>query len=475
MPITATTNTQATADLEDAAIDELRAAIRGGVLTPEDPEYDDVRVVYNAMSDRHPALIARCLGPADVAAAVRFAREHDLLIAVRGGGHSVAGHSTCNGGVMIDLSLMRGVHIDPEARTARVGGGAIWKDVDREAQLFGLATPGGVVSETGVAGLTLGGGLGWLRRRHGLSCDNLLSVEIVTATGEVLRASNDEHPDLFWALRGGGGNFGIVTSFEFRLHPVGPEVYMAAPIYAMEDAAEVYRGFRDIMTEVPDEVAGACLIWWFPEVPALPEPTRNRHVAIPAAVYAGDDPEEGERILRPLREMAEPLADISHPGPYTAIQSGFDPFFPKGEIHSYWKSLYLDEVPDEAIDLIAERGPERSSRMTMFNLLQLGGEMGRVGPTETAFAYREPGYMLSIDGNWLDAAETDGHVAWVRAFWEEMQRFATGGPYLNFLGADPDTEDLVASAYGPNHRRLREVKRRYDPENVFHLNGNIRP
>jgi hypothetical protein len=461
--------------ISDEALEAFRAQIRGEVLVPSDPGYAGVRVTYNAMHDGRPALIVSCAGTADVADAVNFAREQGLAVAVRGGGHSIAGLSAIDGGMLIDLAAMRGVQVDPDARVARVEGGALWADVDRETQAFGLATPGGVVSDTGVAGLTLGGGYGWLRRKHGLSSDNVLEAEVVGADGEVRKASADSNPDLYWALRGGGGNFGIVTSFTFRLHPVGPEVAFAATFYPIEEVSDVLRGWREYVEQAPNEVTSVCVTITFPANPEMPEAVHDRPVAIIGGVYAGDV-EEGMKVMQPLRELGTVLFDMSGPTPFTAVQQGFDPLFPRGEQRAYWKSQYLDELPDDAIDAISARAKDRPAPLTMVNTFLMGGAIAEVGEEDTAFSERKPSYMVSIDGIWTDAAEDADRVAWIRSTWEEVKEFGTGGVYLNFTGlAGEDADAGVDSAFGRNLKRLAEVKAKYDPENFFRVNNNISP
>ena len=465
-----------TATVDEAALEELSMVFRGAVLHPGEEGYEEARVIFNGMFERRPAMIVRCSGTADVIDAVKFARAHDLLVAVRGGGHSVAGNSICEGGLMIDLSQMNGVHVDRKARTVRAQGGATWGAVDREAQAFGLATPGGVVSTTGVAGLTLNGGIGWLRNKYGLSCDNLISAEVVTADGELLTASATEHKDLLWALRGGGGNFGIVTSLEFQAHPLGPVVMAAVPMYPLESGPKILRRWRDWVATSPDEVTSAALLWTLPVHPNMPEAAQGQPVLITAGVYAGS-PEEGERVLQPLREFGEPLGEIAGAMPFRMVQSAFDPFFPAtGEILSYWKSLYVSDLSDEVIDIICEQGANRSSPMTLINIPYLGGAVRRVRPDETAFAVRDAAFMISIDGNWRDPSEGQTHIAWVREAWDRLLPHSTGAVYLNFMGAEEQGADaLVRSAFGANYDRLVDVKTKYDPTNMFRLNQNIKP
>jgi FAD/FMN-containing dehydrogenase len=431
--------------------------------------------LFNAMHVARPALIAQCSGTADVVDAVNFAREHDLAVAVRGGGHSIAGLSTIDDGLLIDLSAMRGVQVDPEQRLAHVQGGAVLGDLDRETQAFGLATPVGVVSDTGVAGLTLGGGYGWLRRKHGLSCDNLVQVQIVGADGQVRTASAEHNPDLFWAIRGGGGNFGIVTSFTYRLHPVGPIVAFAAPFYPLEDVADVIRSWRDYLAEAPQEVTSLVATLTLPSAPGLPEVVHNRAVAVVGGVYAGEAV-EGMKVMAPLRELGTPLFDMSQPMPYTAVQSGFDAFFPRNTLRAYWKSQYLTELTDDTIEIIASRALDRPSPLTAVNTWQMGGAIGAVGPEETAFAERSAPFMVEIAGNWSDPAADAETITWVRSAWQALKPYGTGGMYLNFTGlADEPMRTGVDDALGRNLRRLAEVKAIYDPENFFRYNNNILP
>jgi len=427
------------------------------------------------MHEGEPDLVAICSTTADVIEAVKTARDRGLPVAVRGGGHSVAGLSTIDGGMLIDLAPMNGVEVDQERRLAKVQGGALLSDLDRATQQFGLATPSGVVSDTGVAGLTLGGGYGWLRRKYGLSSDNLLEAEIVTASGEVLTASKDEHPDLFWAIRGGGGNFGIVTSFTFALYPVGPEVAFAATFYPLEELGSVLRGWRDYVEQAPDEVTATCVTMTFPANPELPEAVHDRPVAIIGGVYAGDV-EEGMKVMQPLRELGTPLFDMSGPTPYVGVQTGFDPLFPRDTLRAYWKSQYLDELTDAAIDTIAAKAGDRPAPLTLVNTFHMGGAIADVGEEETAFAQRSAPYMISIDGMWTDEAEDDANVAWVRSAWNEIAEFGTGEVYLNFTGlADEAAQAGVDSAFGRNLARLAEVKATYDPDNFFQRNNNIVP
>jgi FAD/FMN-containing dehydrogenase len=458
-----------------SALDELRAQLGGIAIAPADAEYATVREVFNAMHGGQPEIAVRCAGTADVVAAVKFARAHGLTVAVRGGGHSIAGLSANDGGMLLDLGPMDGVQVDPEARLARVQGGALWADVDRETQAFGLVTPGGVVSDTGVAGLTLGGGYGWLRRKYGLTSDSLVEAQIVCADGEVRTASEHSNPDLFWAIRGGGGNFGVVTSFTFRLYELGPDVAFAATFYPLEEAAQVLRRWRDHVEGAPDEVTSSCVSITFPANPELPEAIHDRPVLIVGGVYAGDVA-EGMEAMKPLRELGTPLFDMSGPTPFVGVQTGFDPLFPRNVLHAYWKSQYLERLSDEAIDVVAAKALDRPSPLTLVNIFHMGGAIADVDPEATAFATREPEYMTSIDGMWTDEISDADGVAWVRSAWEEISRHGTGEVYLNFTGLAGEAPSAgVDSALGRNLRRLAEVKNAYDPDNFFRVNNNILP
>ncbi len=462
-------------DIAEAEIDELRMTMRGPLLRAGQPGYDDARVIYNGMFDRRPALIARCRGAADVMDVVRFASRRRLLTAVRGGGHSVAGASMCDEGLVIDLSQMSGVVVDHKRRVARVQGGATWADVDRETQAFGLATPGGIVSHTGVAGLTLGGGIGWLRNKYGLSCDNLVSADVVTADGAVLTANADENADLFWALRGGGGAFGAVTSFEFRLRPVGPMVAAVFSMYPMAATRDVVKRWREWVASAPEEATSEIAMWTAPAAQSLPFSVHDREVVIAAGVYAGDL-QEGLRVLRPLREFGAPLGEIVGEIPYRIVQRAFDPFFPNtGEVISYWKSLYLGDLNDAAIEIMADSAENRSSPSTMVFVQHLGGAVRRLRPDETAFAIRDAAFVMNFMGNWRDARETPGHVAWVREAWKRLSPHSTGAVYMNYLGREErDADSLARATFGANYDRLVQIKAKYDPTNLFRLNHSIK-
>jgi len=454
-------------------VDHLRAACRGPVLLPTDQGYDAARAIWNGAIDRRPACIARCTGVADVVAAVRFARERELVVAVRSGGHGVGGHALCDDGLVIDLSPMKGIRVDPTARTARAEAGVLWGELDREAQLYGLATVGGIVTHTGIAGLTLGGGIGWLMRKHGATVDNLLSVDLVTADGEVLRASEDENADLFWGVRGGGGNFGIVTSFEYRLHPVGP-IVLAGPIYhPLDDAREVLRFYREFITAAPDELTTIFNLRVAPPLPFLPEDVRGKPIVMVGACYAGAV-EDGIEVVRPLKEFGSPIVDLLEPKPYTALQSMFDPSVPHGW-HYYWKSVELPPLTDAAIDTLVEHASALTSPKSYCIVFQLGGALGRIGQDATAFSQRDAAHNVNICAVWTeDDPEGERHVAWTRDFFSAMQPHAGDRVFLNFLG--DEGAGRVRQAYGKRkYERLVALKRTYDPTNFFRLNQNIEP
>ncbi len=449
--------------LDEGLVQELKATFRGELLGPGDYGYDEARAVWNAMISRMPALIARCAGAADVIRAVDFARTNNLLVSVRGGGHSVAGYGACDGGLMIDLSRMKGIRVDPAGRTVRGEPGLTWGEFDRETQAFGLATTGGAVSSTGIAGLTLGGGLGYLMRRFGLACDNLMSVDIVTADGELRTASETRNEDLFWGIRGGGGNFGIVTSFEYRLHPVGPTVLgglILHPFSVVRDAMQFYREFT---ATAPDELTTpfACIT----------EPDGNQVCGF-AVCYSGSL-EEGEAVIRPLREFGSPIADTVGPMLYTELQRLDDPLYPPGRLN-YWKSSFIHDLSDAAIENMVAHFESVPSPLTAVLLEQLGGAVSHVAKNETAFNERDAPYSLIITGEWIDPAESAGNIRWVRDAWESMRPFESEAAYVNYLGAEE--QDRIQAAYGAEkYERLVALKNRYDPTNVFRLNPNIRP
>jgi FAD/FMN-containing dehydrogenase len=448
---------------------------RGNVITPDQDGYDDARAVWNGTVDRRPRLIARCSRTADVAAAVRFARDRDLEIAVRGGGHNVAGTAVSDDGIVIDLSAMRAVIVDPVERTALVQGGALWGDVDQETQAHGLATTGGIVSHTGVGGLSLGGGIGWLMRKHGLTADNLVEAELVTAEGDIIRASANDHPDLFWALRGGGGNFGIVSSFRFTLHPVGPTV-MAGPVFwAAEDTSDVLRFYREFVTDAPDELGNVVRLGTIPPWPAVSRELHFRPAIAVASCYAGPV-EGGERAVRSLREFGTPLVDLVEPTLYVNHQSSIDDTVPHGW-HYYWKATNLTRLSDEVIEIVAEHAYRAASPRSYAAMFHMGGAVARAPRDATAYAGRDVDHNMSIDAVWLSGQEDTvraAETAWARAFLDAL-RPHHAGVYVNFLDSDDDTSRVREAYSDDTYWRLAEVKAKYDPENVFQNNKNILP
>jgi FAD/FMN-containing dehydrogenase len=444
--------------------------IRGDILEPGDAGYDQARRVWNATVDRRPSAIVRCRGTADVIHAVNHARDHGLLLAVRCGGHSFAGKSVCDDGLVIDLSPMRGVWVSPDGTTARAQGGATWADFDHETQAFGLATTGGLISHTGVAGLTLGGGIGWLARKHGLACDNLLSAEVITAAGERVHASADEAADLYWGLRGGGGNFGVVTSFEFRLHPVGPELLGGMIMHPFEAAADGLRFYRDFAANAPDEVACYAMFARIPDVDPFPEAHRGRTGFVFAASYAGPL-DEGERVLAPLRAFGKPILDALGPTPYTVLQQAFDEPQKPGN-RWYGKSGFWEAMSDEAIDTLVAGVDPLSGPMTMVFFERLGGALSRVPVDATAFPHRTAPFNFGITAGWTDPAEDAQHIAWTRQLHASLSSYDRG-VYVNY--ADEDESGNTDAAYGPNYPRLVEVKNRWDPDNLFRMNMNVVP
>jgi FAD/FMN-containing dehydrogenase len=459
--------------LDTEATEAFVQGLRGAALRPGDEGYDDARAIWNGLIDRRPALIVQCTGAADVVDAVNFAREQDLLLSIKAGGHNVAGNAVNDGGLVIDLSQMNGVHVDPVTQTVRAQAGATWAEMDREGQLFGLAVPGGVVSTTGIAGLTLHGGAGHLRRKYGLSIDNLLSVEIVTADGQLRRASASENEDLFWAVRGAGSNFGVVTSFEFKAHPVGPMVMVGAIFYPLEHLRTLLPAWRDAVAAAPDELSSVALCWSVPPGEPFPEEHHGKDVLVVAAAYAGAV-EDGESVVQPLRDLGQPLIDLSGPWPWRGLQSGFDALFPKGGFY-YWKSRALAELTDEAIDVIADFAFRRPSPGTDIIVWHNGGAMSVVDETATAYGGRDAGFLVTGEASWFDASLNDDAIAWGREFWAAIGEHSTGGIYLNFAGLGEEKEELVRAGYGVNYERLAKLKAKYDPDNLFRMNLNITP
>jgi len=457
--------------LIQSPFDSLQKSFRGEILQPHSPGYDQARTIWNAMIDKHPAAIARCTGRADVAAAVNFAREHRLDLAVRGGGHNIAGNALCDGGLVIDLSLMKAVRVDAIARRAHVGPGATLADVDRETQKFGLAVPTGINSTTGIAGLTLGGGFGWLARRLGLTIDSLVSAEVVTADGQALRASATDHPDLFWALRGGGGNFGVVTDFEFQLHPVGPEVLAGLIVFPLAEAKQVLQQHRELMATAPAELNVWAVLRQAPPLPFLPADVHGRDIIALAVFYSGD-PAEGAKLIDPIRRFGHAYGEHIGVQPFTAWQQAFDPLLTPG-MRNYWKSHNFTTLPDEAFDVVANYAGRLPSPHCEIFLGVIGGAVSRVASDATAYGSREANIVMNVHCRWETPREDSACIAWARDFFRAAAPFATGSVYVNFLTADET--DRVGAAYGRNLGRLAEIKARFDPTNLFHVNQNIKP
>jgi len=468
------TGAGATIVLDDVAVTQLAASLRGSLIRPGDADYDTARAVWNGMIDRHPALIARCVCTEDVVTAIRFARAHALLVAVRGGGHNVAGSAVCDDGLVIDLSRMKAIQIDPAARTVRAQAGLTWGDLDRATQELGLATPGGLVSETGIAGLTLGGGIGWLRNKYGLSCDNLISAEIVTADGQIRTVSAHEHADLFWALRGGGGNYGVVTMFEYQLHPVGPEVALCFVLYPAAQAREALQFFRSYAAAAPDEISAIAVMGTVPHADAYPLETQGQRYIVFGACYAGPV-DLGQQVLQPLREWSTPMLDFSGVMPYVDVQTLWDADYPAGKLRYYWKSIYVDELSDAVIDRLVSAASESPSHHATVDVWHIGGAIGRIDATASAFGRRDMPYLIGIEGNWEDARDDEPNIAWTRTLWADLHRFSSGAVYLNFPGFGEEGEALVRAGYGENYDRLAALKRTYDPTNLFRLNQNVAP
>jgi len=452
-------------------VDAFAARISGGVLSAADGGYEDARKVWNGTVDRHPALIARCLNDGDIQAAVRFAGAHRMLVSVRGGGHHIAGNAVAEGGLMIDLSGMRTVAIDPANRTARVGPGALLADFDRAAQAHGLATPLGINSTTGVAGLTLGGGFGWLTRRYGMTIDNLLAATVVTADGEVRVASAASEPDLFWALRGGGGNFGVVTSFEFRLHPVGPEIYAGLVVYPFAQARQVLRAWRDFTADASDELSVWSVLRKAPPLPFLPASAHGTEVVVLAVAHSGDVA-AGQRAAAPVLQFGEPVGSALGPTPYAAFQGAFDPLLAPGG-RNYWKSHNFSTLTDSALEVVIEAAGRLPGPECEIFVAQLGAAMARVNPSATAYVGRDARYVMNVHGRWSDPRDDDRVRSWARQVFQNAAPHATGSGYVNFL--TEDEAERVAASYGINYPRLQTAKRRFDPQNLFRMNLNIAP
>ncbi len=458
--------------VDEAKVQDFKASLRGELIRPGDAGYDDARKIYNGMIDKRPALIARCTGAVDVINAVNFARANKLLVAVRGGGHNVAGNAVCDGGIMIDLSRMKGIRIDPARRTARAEPGLTWAEFDRETQAFGLALPGGIQSTTGIAGFTVGGGYGYLSRKYGLTIDNLLSADVVTAEGRLLIASEKDNADLFWGVRGGGGNFGVVTSFEFRLHPIGPTILGGRLIYPLDKAKEVLQFYREYIAKAPDNLDTILAFVTAPKAPPMPENIQGKPVLAILVCYTGPI-EEGERIIKPLRTSCPPAIDLVGPTPYTALQKMLDAANPPGW-QNYWKSEYMKGLSDEAIDTLVDYAAKRSSPMSKIMIAHLLGAVRKVGDDKTPYSHRDAPFIINIVGMWQDTTKNEENIKWVRDLWNAVQPFATGGVYVNFLMTEG--ADRVMAAYGKKkYERLAALKNKYDPANFFSLNQNIKP
>lgn len=456
-------------EVDEAAVQALKSGLRGQLLRPGDDGYDTARKVWNGMIDRHPALIARCATASDVMRSVRFGRERGLEVAVRGGGHSASGLAVCEGGLVIDLSGMKSMRIDSRRRTVRCEPGLTWGEFDRETQAFGLALTGGLQSTTGIAGFTLGGGFGYLARQHGLTSDSLLSADVVTAGGEMLTASADENADLFWGLHGGGGNFGIVTSFEFQLHPLGP-VLGGMLMYPVARAKEVIGYFREFAATAPNELFPIVAFTTAPAAPSVPAHLQGKPVVSIVLCYSAD-PEEGKRILRPLYAALPPDADLVRVRPYTDMQMLLDAANPAGRLN-YWKSEYLQGLPDGAVNALIEHNQRRSSPFSKIMIPRLGGAISTAG--DSAYVHRSAPYLINVMAMWADPQDSDGQVAWARELWSALRPFSAGGVYVNFLS--DEGADRVKAAYDPQtYRKLATLKKKYDPENFFHLNQNIQP
>lgn len=457
--------------LEAAVVEQFKSGLRGKLVQPGEPGYDEARTIWNAMIDKRPALIARCVGTADVMRAVGFAREHRLLLAVRSGGHGIAGSAVCDGGFMIDLSPMKSVQVDPESRRAYVQAGATLADMDHETQAFGLATPLGINSTTGVAGLTLGGGFGWLTRKYGLSVDNLLGAEVVTADGRCVRASLTENSDLFWGLRGGGGNFGVATLFEFQLHPVGPEVFSGLVVYPLAQAKSVLARYRQWADQMPEDLNVWVVMRHAPPLPFLPKEVHGQKVVVFACFYAGDT-SAGPRAFEPLRQFGSPLGQHLGPQPYTQWQRTFDPLLAPGA-RNYWKSHNFTQLSDGAIDTLVEYANKLPSPHTEVFVGFLAGQANRVPPDATAYAMRDARFVMNVHGRWEQAADDQRCIAWAREFFRAAAPHATGGAYVNFM--TQEETDRIAAAYGPNYEPLLRLKKKFDPTNLFSMNHNLNP
>jgi FAD/FMN-containing dehydrogenase len=454
-----------------AKITALRNEFEGLVLTPDDTDYDEARKIWNAMVDKRPAIIARCAGTQDVVKAINFARDHDILLAVRGGGHHIAGNSLCDGGLVVDLSMMKAVTVNPKARRATAEGGATLADLDAATQAHGLATPVGINSTTGVAGLTLGGGFGWLSRKYGMTVDNLESAEVVTAAGQVVRASAKEHPDLFWALRGGSGNFGVATQFEFQLHEVGPDLLSGLIVYPFAEARSVLRQYRDFVAKAPNELSVWTVLRQAPPLPFLPAAAHGKEVVVLALLYAGD-PKQGQALIEPLRKFGKPVGEHVGVQPYCDWQQAFDPLLTPGA-RNYWKSHNFTSLADGLFDVVIDYVKRLPSPQCEIFFGAIGGATKRQAADATAYAHRDAEFVMNVHGRWDNAADDERCIAWSRDYFKASAPFASAGAYVNFMTADEG--DRVRAAYGRNYDRLAQVKKKYDPDNLFRTNWNVKP
>ncbi|MGH9869025.1 MAG: FAD-binding oxidoreductase [Candidatus Polarisedimenticolia bacterium] len=460
------------ASISSEALDALRGGLRGALCLPGEAGYDEARTIWNAMIHKRPAAVVRAVGASDVMQTVRLAAQYGLLLSVRGGGHNIAGNAVCDGGLMLDLSRMVSVRVDPEARTARVEPGARLGDLDKETQGFGLATPTGINSTTGVAGLTLGGGFGWLSRKYGLTVDNLLSADVVTAAGELVRASSTDHPDLFWAIRGGGGNFGVVTSFEFNLHPVGPQVIAGLIVHPFSNAKEVLHEYRRLVENAPDELCCWVVMRKAPPLPFLPQETHGTEVLVLALCYAGD-PVAGEKAVAPFKAIGKPIADVVGPAPYAAWQTAFDPLLTAGE-RNYWKSHDFVDLADGLISVLLDAVQRLPTPQCEIFIGSLGGAINRIPAEATAYPHRDVNFVMNVHTRWSSPSEDTPCIGWARALYDAAAPFATGGVYVNFM-PDDEAQRVRSGAYGPNYDRLARVKAKYDPKNLFRMNQNVAP
>ncbi|MCZ6565273.1 MAG: FAD-binding oxidoreductase [Gammaproteobacteria bacterium] len=457
--------------IENKIIQELKSKIRGQVISPTEPDYNKARTIWNAMINKKPGVIVRCSGVADVITSVNIARDSNLLLAVHGAGHNIAGNSVCDGGIMIDLSQMNSVRIDPKSKKAYVEPGAILGDFDHEAQAFGLATPLGINSTTGVSGLTLGGGFGWLTRKHGMTIDNLISADVITADGELVHTNENQKPDLFWAIRGGGGNFGIVTLFEFQLHKVGPDVLAGLMVFPFKDAKSVLKKYRKFVQKIPNELNVWVILRQAPPLPFLPKRVHGKEVVILAILYSGEI-KQGQKLIKPLRRFAKAHGEHTGAMPYEAWQQGFDPLLTPGA-RNYWKSHNFSELSDGALDAIIEYAGKLPSPQCEIFIGLLGGKAAKVSPDAMAYGNRDANFILNVHSRWDKAKDDTKCISWARDFFDASAPYATGGVYINFV--TQDETDRIAAAYGKNYNKLVRIKNKYDPNNLFRVNHNIKP